>query len=60
VAVWATDSFDGIPAGTVHLNDDDEYGRPSRPVCGASDRLFYFASRTVEDVPPSWRCPECD
>jgi Phage capsid family len=60
VAVWASDSFDGIPAGTVHRNDDDdEYGRPNGPVCGARGRLFYFASRTVDDVPPAWRCPDC-
>ncbi len=57
--MWATDSFDGILAGIVHLNDDDEYGRPSQPVCGFRGRLFYFASRTVEDVPPERRCPDC-
>jgi hypothetical protein len=59
VGVWASDSFDGIPAGTVHRNDDDEHGRPSQPVCGARGRLFYFASSTVDDVPPTWRCPDC-
>jgi hypothetical protein len=29
VAVWASDSFDGVPAGIVHRNDDDVFGRPS-------------------------------
>jgi hypothetical protein len=56
VAVWATDSFDGVPAGTVHRNGgDDSYGRPMWPACGAEGRLFYFASRSLEDVPPAWR-----
>lgn len=57
MGVWASDSFDGIPAGLVHRNDDDEYGRPAGPACGARGG-FYFASRSLEDVPPGWRCPE--
>jgi hypothetical protein len=59
MGAWTSDSFDGIPAGLVHRNDDDEYGRPAGPACGAGGG-YYFASRSLEDVPPSWRCVDCD
>jgi hypothetical protein len=60
VAVWATDSFHGLPAGVVHRNADDGYGRPGDAACGASTAgLWYFASVDVADVPPTWRCPDC-
>jgi hypothetical protein len=54
--VWATDSFDGLPAGVVHLQGDDDYGRPDGTACGASAvGLWFFASRSLDDVPPSDR-----
>jgi hypothetical protein len=31
-----------------------------RPACGARGRFFYFANRTLEDVPPGWRCPNSE
>jgi hypothetical protein len=58
-AVWATDSFHGLPAGTVYRNGDEVGdGRPQRPACGARGPFFYFAGRSLEDVPASWRCPD--
>jgi hypothetical protein len=57
VAVWATDSFHGTPAGTVHRNADDSHGRSDSPACGARGVFYYFARRTLDDVPPGWRCP---
>jgi hypothetical protein len=59
VGVWATDSYNGTPAGTIHRNADDDYGRPAGPACGATGRLFYFAFRTLDDVSPVWRCRAC-
>jgi hypothetical protein len=35
MAGWATDSFDGIRAGTVHRQGDDSFGRPDGTGCGA-------------------------
>jgi hypothetical protein len=48
VAVWATDSFAGAPAGLVHRNLDDSYGRPHRPACVAIGRFFYLAGGVIE------------
>jgi len=60
VAVWATDSFDGLPAGVVHELAGDVFGRPLDTVCGARTAgLFFFAGRSLDDVPPSWRCEAC-
>jgi rubredoxin len=58
VAVWATDSVNGLPAGVVHLNGHDSYGRPGGPACGAR-ALRFFAGVDLDDVPPRWRCPDC-
>ena len=57
MAVWATDSFNGVPAGLVHRNANDSYGRPHEPALGS---FYYFANLAFEDVPPSWRCPDCE
>ena len=60
MAVWATDGFDGVPAGTVHRQGDDSFGRPDGTGCGAPTAgLWFFASRSIDEVPPSWRCPDC-
>jgi hypothetical protein len=60
VAVWATDSFDGIPAGVVHRRGDDDYGWPDGTACGISAvGLWFFGNVTIDEIPPSWRCPDC-
>lgn len=60
MAVWASDSYDGIPAGVVHVKRTDDFGRPSGPVCGApAEGLWYFAAVDIDQVPPEGRCPVC-
>jgi hypothetical protein len=61
MAVWATDSYDGVPSGVVHRRGDDAYGRPDGTACGTpAAGLWFFASVNIGEVPPSWRCPDCE
>lgn len=59
VPVWSTLRA-GDPASVGHRMADDEYGRPSVPVCGASSEGLYFRrDHDWGDVPEAQRCDAC-
>jgi hypothetical protein len=55
--LWATESVEGRPAGTVHINRADRFGRPLGTVCGLSgEGMCLFPGMKFESIPVLQRC----